>query len=915
MKQYCILALGLATTMYAYAQTHQISGVVVDKSGNTIPTVSVQIKSINVKTSTQIDGTFRLSGLQPGKYDVEFSHVGFKRSTRRISLSKDNVINVILEPSNTDLQEVYVTAKESKRISTSSIIDKEAMKLLQPSSFSDILELLPGGRSIDPDLTVNNRITLREANPRSGYETGSLGTQFSIDGASINNSGSLASMQGLYSSDPNASRDNTSSGIDMRSISTDNIARVEVIRGISSVEYGNITSGVVLIDRIEGNTPWTARLKMDGFSKLASIGKGISFKEHNYTLNMDAGYLYANDLPIDIFTKFQRVNTSIRGKKTWSSKLNLVEWKHNLDLNTTLDGDRMDPDNDYALTDSYKLTKRSIGLTNILKWTERNANTAFTKLEFINSISHNSNQLYSSKFTQASSATLLVNSLIEGSHEASYLTPSYVSDVRVSDKPFNINTKITSDWLFKTGFTHRIKIGAEHSYSKNFGFGQRYDINLPPQANIGVRPRDFRNVPAYSNLAIFAEDQFQIKLGKFRWENAVGIRTFSLLNLDNKYSLSTNFKIDPRWNSRLHLPLFYVNDKPFHIALSGGYGVQSLAPTSLYLNPQLDYHDEVELNYYHNNPAYRLAWANTTITDPTNYNLDLAKNTKAELGLNWDWNNYNFSITYFDEQSNSGFVNNSPTKVISYKEYDNTSVNPNEITSKPTINDFDFNEAGRFISYRQYLNGSKTNKRGVEYQFSTKRFDLINTRITLNGAWFRTLYTNSIPVDRLINSNVIVDGRKNQISATYLNIDGYIDERFNTNISFDSTLPILGLQTFVSFQSLWYTSNIRTQKSDLPISYKGIDGVVYPYTEEDRNNPILGYLDLKSDPILYRKNTIPLDLQVNLKAVKSIQDFMSIGMFVNRLIKYTPDYTNNGIQYSRRNFDAPYFGMELNLKF
>lgn len=43
------------------------------------------------------------------------------------------------------LNEVVVTASESKRATSASIVDRTAMKHLQPSSFSDLMELVPGG--------------------------------------------------------------------------------------------------------------------------------------------------------------------------------------------------------------------------------------------------------------------------------------------------------------------------------------------------------------------------------------------------------------------------------------------------------------------------------------------------------------------------------------------------------------------------------------------------------------------------------------------------------------------------------------------------------------------------------------------------------------------------------------------------
>ena len=61
----------------------------------------------------------------------------------------------------------------------------------------------------------------------------------------------------------------------MRSISTDDIESVEIVRGIPSAEYGNLTSGLVNIKRIRKSTPFTARFKADEYSKLFSVGKGI----------------------------------------------------------------------------------------------------------------------------------------------------------------------------------------------------------------------------------------------------------------------------------------------------------------------------------------------------------------------------------------------------------------------------------------------------------------------------------------------------------------------------------------------------------------------------------------------------------------------------------------------------------------
>ena len=47
-------------------------------------------------------------------------------------------------------------------------------------------------------------------------------------------------------------RDFTNRGVDMRSISTDDIERVEIVRGIPSVEYGDLSNGVVKVNTLKG---------------------------------------------------------------------------------------------------------------------------------------------------------------------------------------------------------------------------------------------------------------------------------------------------------------------------------------------------------------------------------------------------------------------------------------------------------------------------------------------------------------------------------------------------------------------------------------------------------------------------------------------------------------------------------------
>ena len=98
----------------------------------------------------------------------------------------------------------------------------------------------------------------------------------------------------------------------MRSIPTDNIESVEVVRGIPSVEYGNLTSGLVNIRRRAIATPFEARVKADEYGKLVSLGKGIALQGDDKILNIDADYLTARSDPRNTLANYRRITGSMR---------------------------------------------------------------------------------------------------------------------------------------------------------------------------------------------------------------------------------------------------------------------------------------------------------------------------------------------------------------------------------------------------------------------------------------------------------------------------------------------------------------------------------------------------------------------------------------------------------------------------
>ena len=144
------------------AQVYTLSGSIKDSKGEPMANVSIEVKdNISFNTFSDERGLFVISNLPKGTYQLQFSHVGLNPISRTFRIESDRETQIVFSQDEINIDEVHVTAKESKNISTSSIITRDAMQHLQPSSIADILELLPGGRTGTHALDQVRGINLR----------------------------------------------------------------------------------------------------------------------------------------------------------------------------------------------------------------------------------------------------------------------------------------------------------------------------------------------------------------------------------------------------------------------------------------------------------------------------------------------------------------------------------------------------------------------------------------------------------------------------------------------------------------------------------------------------------------------------------------------------------------------------------
>ncbi len=794
------------------------------------------------------------------------------------------------------LQEVVVTAEESTGKSSASVINKEAMQHLQPSSFTDILQTLPGATTKDPDLTHANTIRLREASngASSGdYDASSLGTSFVIDGAPLSTD---ANMQYLPSdnSGADAKRNSVGAGVDMRTISTDDIEKVEIIRGIASAEYGDVTSGVVKIERTAKPTPWRARFKADGFSKLLFFGKGLGWNNNQTILNFGIDYLNAKADPTNTLENYQRITASVRLQQKWNADAVVIKWQSNWDYTGSIDNEKIDPDIHKNREDSYRSTYHKWGWSNTLHLHQPSVD--WYQLSVQANISGEVDRIDQTRLVQLTTPkNPAIDNMQEGEATVSLLPYKYTAKHTVEGLPFNVFIRPKAEFFFDTWhLNHKANIGLEWRYSKNFGRGQIYDLSYPLNYSSTLRPRAYYDIPATNQLSWYIQDDISFPIHeRVSVDLNIGLRGITMLGLGRAYAIDGKCYLDPRANLTLNFPI--SKGKVF---VSAGIGQHTKMPTLLQLSPNLLYMDlqapDVPIA-----PTDETMQIYTHIINPTNYDLLPARNLKWEVRAGLDINKHKLSITYFEEDMKDAFRSLMQVEAFRY-----------------TINDREYD---RLLTYSTARNGSHIHKQGIEWQYQSPRIPVICTRFTINGAWLRTTYSNSEQMFSTEKTPGIVNGVNVQdhYIGLYNWTEGYIRESLNSNLVADVYIPKIGLVVSATLEATIFTASKTLEKNGTPVSYiASSDGLLHPYDALAAQDPVLKTLIFDYNLGQFVRRTVPFEGYLNLRVQKDITRFASIALYVNRLLDILPDYTVSGVDGNPvviHRSASPYFGMEINL--
>lgn len=197
----------------------------------------------------------------------------------------------------------------------------------------------------------------------------------------------------------------------------------------------------------------------------------------------------------------------------------------------------------------------------------------------------------------------------------------------------------------------------------------------------------------------------------------------------------------------------------------------------------------------------------------------------------------------------------------------------------------------------------------MEYTFFTPRLRNIATRITINGAWLYTRYSNSYASWE--KPTKFGGGGEYRVIGLYENNESYVRWVSRTNFTFDTYAPRIGFTFSTSVQFQWTRSHYTGPWSESPLRFKMVDGTEGDYnTANGEKYPVIKSLRRDQKALADYRDSEKWFMNVNLKASKKFyRDRITLVLFVNRLLDAYP--TERTDEFIRKRFVNPYFGMEI----
>ena len=902
---------GLCSALFAQTDKATVEGVVRDSDGKPLSFATMFIAELGTGVSTDLEGKFRFTGTKGTEYTLNVSYLNHVDKEVKVKAGSPEPLVIVLEEQSYELAEVVVMADYKKNQGSTAVINQQALEHIQPTSVADVLSLIPGGLFRESSATGFNRISLRQS---GSDDNTSLGMAVVMDGIPQDNDGFRASIPGL-STDEYSDRLGMNRGIDLKTLSTDHIRKIEIVKGISSAKLGNLSSGVIQTTSKIGITPAQLRMKVDPLTKLIYLGKGFRISPKIGYLHTGIDYTSVYDDRRDPMSKYSRLtgqvtyNNSVDvGDKTLFLFFKLSEV---YTLNQAKE-DELTQDYNESFRNKYSRTGASF------KAQMYDLGKIVDNVEFIASADYTYDLIDRNRLVQTGTPLPSPLATEEGESEGIYLPSTYYSPFQIENKPLSLLTQLNAESLFETrSFRHKVIYGLSWKRTKNYGEGVMVDMTRPPYPgnNEYVRPVPNRSIPALSVGAAYAEEQLKHSNRWFDFELNAGVRFTQMFNLDTKYTELRKLQVEPRINAALSFNIDLAGGKSLRNMFRFGFGQENKLPTLDYIYPDRVYKDMIVLNAYtkQDDPFNHLI-TYTKIYDVTNNSLRPNRNTKYEAGWDVEYEGYSLSLTFFKEHSDRGFESVAEYSPVRYTRYVDPIDGQPIVGRRPEKEDYVADPYATFVDMDIVRNSMKVEKKGLEYLLRFPKIIPLSTTVEINGAYYDTRYSSGAPLQ--YHPAFRDDDRPQPYVGIYRRQDITRQRIFNTNLWFNTNIPRYKMIFTTFFQFIWLNEEMRINGDEYPSAYFDTDGRMH--TVDDR---ILQ--SIKDGHTVWRhyhiykedfSETLPVSLTVNFKVTKEFSRMIRASFFVNNILDINPLYKNRYNQ-NVRVWQKSFFGAEMTFSF
>ena len=904
--------------------SYDLSGKVLDsKQKKGVEFATLWIEGSAIGTITDENGHFSFSNLPEGEYEIMIRCMGYTEKKEKIRILKHTRVVFYLTEMSLALDEVTVTAeRKANAAATTYTLSRTALDHLQSVSVADAFSLLPGEQTSKfKTLTSSEQVlTLRGESVEMGNPD--FGTVVEMDGVRLST---------------NATAQSTS-GTDLRNVGNHNVERIEVVTGVPSVEYGDLTNGVVKIITRKGKSPLLASVSVRPHTQSYSVGKGVDLGRKRGVVNWSYERVRSVSDMASPFTSYIRNAFGLKYANAWhfSSGRNLAM---DISMNGNIGGLNSESDPD-AFRNTYT-KKRDNAVWSSVAFHYMVNSKWLSNLRWGATLAYSDKRVEMKNNKSASSAMPALHTTEEGYFVAAkyednpsapiILQPTgywYVT-LRNDNRPMNYSAYVKAKWTHKIGnFTSNLLLGSDIKSEGNQGRGEYYtDLAVAPS----WREYRFDRLPFIHNWASFLEEDLTWALGTSQLNLKAGIRNDMTFIAGSEYG--TVSSLSPRISANY---AFGYDRKDFFrgATLRMGWGKAVKLPSFEILYPRETYED-------------RLAFAPGTLADGTTYyayhtrpvsplynaSLKWQYNVMREVGVDVRLKGVKMSLSFFYNSMKKPYAETRFYAPFTYKLTDQRalenclipSVNRvfqiDQTTGIVTVSDktgtlpsqtLSYKEVNDFQSVSMSTNGSSSSRMGVEWVFDFDKINAIQTSVRLDGKYYRYKGIDELIVPSRVNLTRS-DGQPYKYIGYYVggtgHSNGFKSQLLNTNLTLITHIPKLRMIFSLRLEGTFM--NTRQNLSE----YSG--GVrSYPLdTKED-------YLPSQTDRNIYHGDhyvvTYPLyyvsrdDMETKVPFMeKLLWAYEHDKGLYNELTKMAVK-TSYGYIFKKQSY-APYFSANLNV--